>query len=53
MSSVRIAVLEALELIARNAYRYNLDLYEVLEQNQKKLRDRKERGVLKGSGDNR
>ncbi len=30
-----------------------LDIQELLEKNQKKLLSRKERGVLKGSGDNR
>ena len=44
---------DVLWYVATLATELGLDLAEVAEDNVKKLKSRKERGVLKGSGDNR
>lgn len=44
---------DVLWYLARLAYCYDISLSEIADTNIKKLKSRKERGVLNGSGDNR
>jgi NTP pyrophosphatase (non-canonical NTP hydrolase) len=44
---------DVLWYVAQVGKRYNIDMEEVAVTNIKKLTDRKERGVITGSGDNR
>ena len=44
---------DVLWYVAQVGKRYNIDMEEVAVTNIKKLTDRKERGVITGTGDNR
>jgi NTP pyrophosphatase (non-canonical NTP hydrolase) len=44
---------DVLWYVAAVAFEFKLDLSEIAQLNLRKLKDRKHRGVIKGSGDNR